>query len=48
VLALLSFIIISALKMENNQEMKQYHQEKEAKAKQELTILNEANGQAGI
>jgi len=45
VLAILSFIVIFALKMENNMEMKQYYSEKEEKAKAELEVLNEANGQ---
>jgi hypothetical protein len=48
VLAILSFIIIFALKMENNQEMKQYYSEKEEKAKQELAVLKEAHGQGGV
>ncbi len=49
VLAILSFLVIFALKMENNLEMEKYYLEKEEKAKQDLAILNsglqDANGE---
>ena len=45
VLAILSFIIIFGMKMQNNYEMDQYYSEKQENATQELAALPEANGQ---